>query len=144
MQKGLLVVLQDLRRSLHGRTASFTSVLKATEDFLEENRIKLPLGELESLQEKLHRAQGQYLSLQERVEAAQKELESAVSSVKQQQTEKVGQYYGRGNFSSLLPDDPLLERPWWVLHRVGDWTGWSLLHLYIWFSHQILRGDAII
>ncbi|XP_060547363.1 microtubule-actin cross-linking factor 1 isoform X6 [Pantherophis guttatus] len=79
----------DLRRSLHSRTASFTSVLKATEDFLEENRIKLPLGELESLQEKLHRAQGQYLSLQERVEAAQKELESAVSSVKQQQTEKV-------------------------------------------------------
>ncbi|XP_026529532.1 microtubule-actin cross-linking factor 1 isoform X7 [Notechis scutatus] len=79
----------DLRRSLHSRTASFTSVLKATEDFLEENRIKLPLGELESLQEKLHQAQGQHLSLQERVEAAQKELESAVSSVVQQQTEKV-------------------------------------------------------
>ncbi|XP_058051863.1 microtubule-actin cross-linking factor 1 [Ahaetulla prasina] len=79
----------DLRRSLHSRTASFTSVLKATEDFLEENRSKLPLGELESLQEKLHQAQGQYLSLQERVEAAQKDLESAVSSVMQQQTEKV-------------------------------------------------------
>ncbi|XP_013926629.1 PREDICTED: microtubule-actin cross-linking factor 1 isoform X2 [Thamnophis sirtalis] len=79
----------DLRRSLHSRTASFTSVLKATEDFLEENRINLPLGELESLQEKLHQAQGRYLSLQERVEAAQKELESAVNSVMQQQTEKV-------------------------------------------------------
>uniref|UniRef100_A0A670ZXL8 Microtubule actin crosslinking factor 1 n=1 Tax=Pseudonaja textilis TaxID=8673 RepID=A0A670ZXL8_PSETE len=79
----------DLCRSLHSRTASFTSILKATEDFLEENRIKLPLGELESLQEKLHQAQGQYLSLQERLEAAQKELESAVSSVVQQQTEKV-------------------------------------------------------
>uniref|UniRef100_A0A670ZXC2 Microtubule actin crosslinking factor 1 n=1 Tax=Pseudonaja textilis TaxID=8673 RepID=A0A670ZXC2_PSETE len=89
LQKGSLVVLQDLCRSLHSRTASFTSILKATEDFLEENRIKLPLGELESLQEKLHQAQGQYLSLQERLEAAQKELESAVSSVVQQQTEKV-------------------------------------------------------
>uniref|UniRef100_A0A670ZXR1 Microtubule actin crosslinking factor 1 n=1 Tax=Pseudonaja textilis TaxID=8673 RepID=A0A670ZXR1_PSETE len=89
---GSLVVLQDLCRSLHSRTASFTSILKATEDFLEENRIKLPLGELESLQEKLHQAQGQYLSLQERLEAAQKELESAVSSVVQQQTEKVGHF----------------------------------------------------
>ncbi|XP_039183891.1 microtubule-actin cross-linking factor 1 isoform X19 [Crotalus tigris] len=79
----------DLRWSLHSQTASFTSVLKATEDFLEENRIKLPPGELESLQEKLHQAQGQFLSLQERVEAAQKELQSAVSSVMQQQTEKV-------------------------------------------------------
>ncbi|KAM3829784.1 microtubule-actin cross-linking factor 1 isoform 2-T2 [Vipera latastei] len=79
----------DLRWSLHSRTTSFASVLKATEDFLEENRVKLPPGELESLQEKLHQAQGQYLSLQERVEAAQKELESAVSSVMQQQTEKV-------------------------------------------------------
>ncbi|XP_025024482.1 microtubule-actin cross-linking factor 1 isoform X8 [Python bivittatus] len=79
----------DLQRSLQSQTASFTSVLKATEDFLEENRTKLPPGELGSLQERLHQAQGQYLSLQERVEAAQKELESAVSSVMQQQTEKV-------------------------------------------------------
>lgn len=102
MQKGLLIVIQDLRWSLHSRTASFASVLKATEDFLEENRVKLPPGELESLQEKLHQAQGQYLSLQERVEAAQKELESAVSSVMQQQTEKVGQCYRLGNFNSFI------------------------------------------
>ncbi|KAM6427631.1 microtubule-actin cross-linking factor 1 isoform 6-T6 [Liasis olivaceus] len=79
----------DLQRTLHSQTASFTSVLKATEDFLEENKTKLPPGELGSLQERLRQAQGQYLSLQERVEAAQKELESAVSSVMQQQTEKV-------------------------------------------------------
>ncbi|XP_070621010.1 microtubule-actin cross-linking factor 1 isoform X4 [Erythrolamprus reginae] len=79
----------DLRRSLHGRAASFSSVLKAAEGFLEENRLQLPAGETAALQEKLRRAQGQYLSLQERVEAAQKELESAVTSVKQQQTEKV-------------------------------------------------------
>ncbi|XP_063167779.1 microtubule-actin cross-linking factor 1-like [Candoia aspera] len=79
----------DLCRSLQSRTAAFTSVLKATEDFLEENRAKLPPGELGSLQERLRRAQGQYLSLQERVEAAQKQLESTVSSVMQQQTEKI-------------------------------------------------------
>lgn len=98
----MLIVTQDLRWSLHSQTASFTSVLKATEDFLEENRTKLPPGELESLQEKLRQAQGQLLSLQERVEAAQKELQSAVSSAVQQQTEKVGQCYGLGNFNSFI------------------------------------------
>lgn len=63
--------------------------MKATEEFLEENRTKLDPKELASLQERLCQAKEQYQSLQERTEAAQKELESAVSTVVQQQTEKV-------------------------------------------------------
>lgn len=74
---------------MHSRAASFASILKATEAFLEENRTKLDPGELASLEEKLCQAKEQYQSLQERTEAAQKELESAVSTVMQQQTEKV-------------------------------------------------------
>ncbi|KAG8142954.1 hypothetical protein E2320_000260 [Naja naja] len=116
----------DLRRSLHSRTASFTSVLKATEDFLEENRIKLPLGELESLQENLHQAQGQYLSLQERVrvikdfEENQNKIESLlhwVASVKKSRgvpegklwpVAKDGGSHGGGRVQGA-PDGHLLE-----------------------------------
>uniref|UniRef100_A0A8D0C7B9 Microtubule actin crosslinking factor 1 n=1 Tax=Salvator merianae TaxID=96440 RepID=A0A8D0C7B9_SALMN len=96
VQKGDLDALQqrqsevkDLQRSLHSRAASFASVLKGTEEFLEENQAKLDPGELASLRKQLCRAKEQYQSLQERTEAAQKELESAVSTVAQQQSEKV-------------------------------------------------------
>ncbi|XP_042296325.1 microtubule-actin cross-linking factor 1 isoform X12 [Sceloporus undulatus] len=81
--------IKDLQRNMHIRAASFAGILKATEEFLEENRMKLDPRELASLQERHHQAQDQYHSLQEKVEAAQKELETAVSTVVQQQTEKV-------------------------------------------------------
>ncbi|XP_044275369.1 microtubule-actin cross-linking factor 1 isoform X15 [Varanus komodoensis] len=81
--------VKDLQQSVHSRAASFASTLKAAEEFLEENRSKLDPGELASLQEGLDQAKEQHRSLLERVEAAQKELESAVSSAVQQQTEKV-------------------------------------------------------
>ncbi|XP_074832544.1 microtubule-actin cross-linking factor 1 isoform X4 [Carettochelys insculpta] len=81
--------VKDLQRSIHSRTASFAGVLKATEEFLEENRTKLNPGELAALQEKLRLAKQQFQSLQERTEVAQKELESAVTVAVQQETEKV-------------------------------------------------------
>lgn len=74
---------------MHTRAASFASVLKSTEEFLEENKAKMEPGELAALQEKLQRAKEQYQSLQERTETAQKELESAVTAAVQQETEKV-------------------------------------------------------
>uniref|UniRef100_A0A8C3EV53 Microtubule actin crosslinking factor 1 n=1 Tax=Corvus moneduloides TaxID=1196302 RepID=A0A8C3EV53_CORMO len=76
-------------RNMHSRAASFTGVLKSTEQFLEENKAKLEPGELAALQQDLQRAKEQYRSLQERTEVAQKELESAVSAAVQQETEKV-------------------------------------------------------
>ncbi|KAJ7304445.1 hypothetical protein JRQ81_012006, partial [Phrynocephalus forsythii] len=81
--------VKELQRNMHSRAASFTSVLKATEEFLEENRAKLDPTGVASLQEKLSRAKEQHQSLLERAEAAQKELEAAVSTAVQQQTEKV-------------------------------------------------------
>lgn len=74
---------------MHTRAASFASILKTTEEFLEENKTKMEPGELVALQEKLRRAKEQYQSLQERTEMAQKELESAVTAAVQQETEKV-------------------------------------------------------
>ncbi|KFP10865.1 Microtubule-actin cross-linking factor 1, partial [Egretta garzetta] len=81
--------LQELQRNMHTRAASFASILKSTEEFLEENKAKMEPGELAALQEKLQRAKEQYRSLQERTEVAQKELESAVTAAVQQETEKV-------------------------------------------------------
>uniref|UniRef100_A0A8B9E5F4 Microtubule actin crosslinking factor 1 n=1 Tax=Anser cygnoides TaxID=8845 RepID=A0A8B9E5F4_ANSCY len=79
----------ELQRNMHTRAASFASVLKTTEEFLEENKTKMEPGELAALQEKLRRAKEQYQSLQERTEMAQKELECAVTAAVQQETEKV-------------------------------------------------------
>uniref|UniRef100_A0A8B9NN67 Microtubule actin crosslinking factor 1 n=1 Tax=Accipiter nisus TaxID=211598 RepID=A0A8B9NN67_9AVES len=81
--------VKELQRNMHTRAASFASVLKSTEEFLEENKAKMEPGELAALQEKLQHAKEQYRSLQERTELAQKELESAVTAAVQQETEKV-------------------------------------------------------
>uniref|UniRef100_A0A8B9PQ30 Microtubule actin crosslinking factor 1 n=1 Tax=Apteryx owenii TaxID=8824 RepID=A0A8B9PQ30_APTOW len=79
----------ELQRNMHARAASFASILKTTEQFLEENKAKMEPRELAALHEKLQRAKEQYQSLQERTEMAQKELESAVTAAVQQETEKV-------------------------------------------------------
>ncbi|KAM8998498.1 microtubule-actin cross-linking factor 1 isoform 14-T14 [Ara ararauna] len=81
--------VKELQRNMHTRAASFTTILKSTEEFLEDNKAKMEPGELAALQEKLQRAKEQYQSLQERTEVAQKELESAVTAAVQQETEKV-------------------------------------------------------
>ncbi|XP_044853522.1 microtubule-actin cross-linking factor 1 isoform X9 [Mauremys mutica] len=81
--------VKDLQRNIQNRAASFAGVLKATEEFLEENRTKMNPGELAALQEKLRLAKEHFQSLQERTEEARKELESAVTAAVQQETEKV-------------------------------------------------------
>ncbi|XP_077787990.1 microtubule-actin cross-linking factor 1 isoform X5 [Podarcis muralis] len=123
--------VKDLQRSLHSRAASFAGVLKATEEFLEENRTKLDPKELASLQERLCQAKEQYQSLQERTEAAQKELESAVSTVVQQQTEKIRAVKdfeeNKSKIEFLLHWVASLEQPKELTeaehHRVGLVTG---------------------
>ncbi|XP_033013485.1 microtubule-actin cross-linking factor 1 isoform X18 [Lacerta agilis] len=123
--------VKDLQRSLHSRAASFAGVLKATEEFLEENRTKLDPKELASLQERLCQAKEQYQSLQERTEAAQKELESAVSTVVQQQTEKIRAVKdfeeNKSKIESLLHWVASLEQPKELTeaehHRVGLVSG---------------------
>ncbi|XP_062818935.1 microtubule-actin cross-linking factor 1 isoform X7 [Anolis carolinensis] len=96
MHKGELSLLEqkqsdikDLQRNMHSRSASFAGILKATEEFMEDNQAKLDPQELASLRARHGQAKEQLQSLQERVEATHKELESAVSTVVQQQTQKV-------------------------------------------------------
>uniref|UniRef100_A0A8D0G4W8 Microtubule actin crosslinking factor 1 n=1 Tax=Sphenodon punctatus TaxID=8508 RepID=A0A8D0G4W8_SPHPU len=114
--------IKDLQRNIQTRAVSCASILKATEEFLEENRTKMNPVELAALQEKLHRAKEQYQSLQERTEVAQKELESAVTAAVQQETEKLKAAKeleeNRNKIESLLSWVTSLEQ-----------TGGSLIHL---------------
>uniref|UniRef100_A0A8C8SUB6 Microtubule actin crosslinking factor 1 n=1 Tax=Pelusios castaneus TaxID=367368 RepID=A0A8C8SUB6_9SAUR len=82
-------VNQGLQRDIQSRAPSFDGILKATEEFLEENRTKMDPGEQAALKEKLHHAKEKFQSLQDRTEVAQKELESALTAAVQQETEKV-------------------------------------------------------
>ena len=81
--------VQDLQDDIQNHAASFASVVKDVEGFLEENQTKLSTHELTALREKLHQAKKQYEALQERTRVAQKELEEVVTSALQQETEKV-------------------------------------------------------
>uniref|UniRef100_A0ABM5ETF4 Microtubule-actin cross-linking factor 1 isoform X3 n=1 Tax=Pogona vitticeps TaxID=103695 RepID=A0ABM5ETF4_9SAUR len=107
--------VKELQRNMHSRAASFASVLKATEEFLEENQAKLDPAALGSMQASLRQAKERYQSLQERAEAAQKELEAAVSTVVQQQTEKVRAVKdfeeNQNRIESLLQRVASLEQP---------------------------------
>ncbi|VTJ52345.1 Hypothetical predicted protein [Marmota monax] len=80
--------LKDLQDDIQNHATSFTTVVKDIEGFLEENHTKLSPQELTALREKLHQAREQYEALQERTRVAQKELEQAVTSAVQQETEK--------------------------------------------------------
>ncbi|XP_060114429.1 microtubule-actin cross-linking factor 1 isoform X14 [Heteronotia binoei] len=123
--------VKDLQRSMHSRAASFASVLKATEDFLEENQTKLDPRELASLQDRLQEAKERYQSLQERTEAAQQELEEAVKTVVQQQTEKdraaKDLEENQSKIDSLLHWMASLDQPRMItehkLHSVGQANG---------------------
>lgn len=96
LEEGMLTSLphacscvKDLQDDIQSRAASFASVVKDIEGFLEENQAKLSPHELTALREKLHQAKEQYEALQERTRVAQKELEEVVTSAVQQETEKV-------------------------------------------------------
>jgi len=80
--------LKDLQDDIQNRAASFASVVKDIEGFLEENQTKLSPQEVTALREKLHQAKQQCEALQARTRVAQKELEEVVTSALQQETEK--------------------------------------------------------
>lgn len=89
-----LLCIQDLQDDIQNHATSFATVVKDIEGFLEENHTKLSPQELTALREKLDRAKEQYEALQAQTRVAQKELEEAVSSALQQETEKVTRQLG--------------------------------------------------
>ena len=85
----MFLFVKDLQSDIQNHSTSFATAVKDIEGFLEENQTKLSPQELTALREKLHQAKEQYEVLQERTRVAQKELEEAVTSALQQETEKV-------------------------------------------------------
>lgn len=85
----LFLCVQDLQDDIQNHATSFATVVKDIEGFLEENQTKLSPQELTALQQKLSQAKEQYETLQEQTRVAQKELEEAMTSALQQETEKV-------------------------------------------------------
>lgn len=77
-----------MQGDIQNHSTSFATAVKDIEGFLEENQNKLSPQELTALREKLHQAKEQYEGLQDRTREAQKELEEAVTSALQQETEK--------------------------------------------------------
>uniref|UniRef100_A0A6I8NFP0 Microtubule actin crosslinking factor 1 n=1 Tax=Ornithorhynchus anatinus TaxID=9258 RepID=A0A6I8NFP0_ORNAN len=80
--------LEDLQKDVQDHAGAFADAIKATEEFLEENRTKLNPSELASLREKLRQAKEQYRALRERTQTAQKELDGEVTAAVRQETEK--------------------------------------------------------
>lgn len=85
----LFSCVKDLQDDIQNHATSFAAVVKDIEGFMEENQTKLSPHELTALREKLHQAKEQYEALREQTRVAQKELEEAVTSALQQETEKV-------------------------------------------------------
>uniref|UniRef100_H3AVM2 Microtubule actin crosslinking factor 1 n=1 Tax=Latimeria chalumnae TaxID=7897 RepID=H3AVM2_LATCH len=88
LQKRQNDIRKDLQREMDLRAASIADVIKATEEFLEENRGKLSPEELAVIENKLQKAKEQYRALQRSAETAQKETETAMTTVVQQESEK--------------------------------------------------------
>uniref|UniRef100_A0A8C8SX39 Microtubule actin crosslinking factor 1 n=1 Tax=Pelusios castaneus TaxID=367368 RepID=A0A8C8SX39_9SAUR len=125
----------DIKRDIQSRAPSFDGILKATEEFLEENRTKMDPGEQAALKEKLHHAKEKFQSLQDRTEVAQKELESALTAAVQQETEKVAhEELNRSKVESLLN---------WVTSLEETGVGPKTAHLFCVFQarHQELLSQ---
>lgn len=67
----------------------FASIIKAAEDFLEENKNKMDPKDLEVFKKKLQKAKEQYRSLLQKTGETERQLESAVSTAILEETKKV-------------------------------------------------------
>ncbi|XP_075460611.1 microtubule-actin cross-linking factor 1 isoform X5 [Ascaphus truei] len=80
--------MQELLKGVQARGEQFASVIKAAEDFLDENRAKMDPKELETLQKKLQHAKEQYHAVLQRTGDTERQLDTAVSTAVQEETEK--------------------------------------------------------
>lgn len=71
----------------------FASIIKAAEDFLEENKNKMDPKDLEVFKKKLQKAKEQYQSLLQKTGETERQLESAVSTALLEETKKVMIFY---------------------------------------------------
>ncbi|XP_063810192.1 microtubule-actin cross-linking factor 1 isoform X17 [Pseudophryne corroboree] len=80
--------LQELQKDVQARGNQYANAIKATENFLEENKSKMTPEELDSIKRKLQKAKEQYHSVLQKTGDAERQLESAVSTAVLEETKK--------------------------------------------------------
>ncbi|KAE8624624.1 hypothetical protein XENTR_v10006010 [Xenopus tropicalis] len=80
--------VQVLHKDVQSRGKHFSRVIRAAEDFLAENKLKMDPVELESFQKKLQQAKERYHAVLEKTGDTEKQLESAVSTAVLEETKK--------------------------------------------------------
>ncbi|KAM4701985.1 microtubule-actin cross-linking factor 1 [Discoglossus pictus] len=78
----------ELHKDVQAKGEKFASIIKAAEDFLEENKGKMDLKEMEALQNKLKQAKEQYQTLLQKTGDIEKQLDTAVSTAVQEEAKK--------------------------------------------------------
>lgn len=74
---------------MQAKANKFASIIKAAEDFLEENKNKMDPKEIEEFKKKLQKAKEQYQAIVQKTGETERQLESAVSTAILEQTKKV-------------------------------------------------------
>ncbi|MGH0162240.1 UNVERIFIED_CONTAM: hypothetical protein FKN15_042588 [Acipenser sinensis] len=82
--------VQALQSDIQSRSDSVVELIKSTEEFLSESGPRLSPEDRAAMERKLSAARGQYATLRESSQAMQRELDSALSTALQQQSQKVG------------------------------------------------------
>ncbi|XP_072273954.1 microtubule-actin cross-linking factor 1 isoform X13 [Pyxicephalus adspersus] len=80
--------MQELSNDVQTKANIFASIIKASEDFLEENKNKMDPKDLEAFRKKLQKAKEQYRSILQKTGETERQLESAVSTAILEETKK--------------------------------------------------------
>ncbi|KAK1153105.1 hypothetical protein AOXY_G30446 [Acipenser oxyrinchus oxyrinchus] len=80
--------VKALQSDVQSRSDSVADLIKSTEEFLSESGPRLSPGDRAAMERKLSAARGQYAALRESSQAVQRELDSALSTALQQQSQK--------------------------------------------------------
>ncbi|XP_058853270.1 microtubule-actin cross-linking factor 1-like isoform X4 [Acipenser ruthenus] len=80
--------VKALQNDIQSRSDSVVELIKSTEEFLSESGPRLSPGDRAAMERKLSAARGQYATLRESSQAVQRELDSALSTALQQQSQK--------------------------------------------------------
>ncbi|XP_068124915.1 microtubule-actin cross-linking factor 1 isoform X5 [Hyperolius riggenbachi] len=80
--------MQELNKDVQGKASTFAAIIKAAEEFLEENKKKMDPKDVEAFKRKLQKAKEQYQSILQKTGETERQLESAVSTVILEETKK--------------------------------------------------------
>lgn len=83
---------QALQKDIQANVKALNEVISSTKKFLEENRSKLTPEQVAAIERKIEEVKSKANMLNQRAEETRKELEKVVTTVIEQEKEKVGQF----------------------------------------------------